>query len=196
MSFLTALGYAAGGFGQGRNAAQNYRLAQQQQQQTASYENQQLTMEQQREAREQELANANLLAQGLGPNGTPLKTALPPNLQRVVPHPVGPNYKVTTQDQINHLTALGRYYQSLGQTQIAAPYFTQAAEIQKQQMADIALAQRQALDLYNQAQMNQRNLNTIAGANQRNVNTVGGAMNRTEVQQSGATDRTLIGQGG
>lgn len=47
MSFLTALAYAAGGFGKGRQQAYQNRLAQQQQQQQANYENRQLGIEEQ-----------------------------------------------------------------------------------------------------------------------------------------------------
>jgi hypothetical protein len=140
MSFATALLYALGGRNRGRQ--QTYENQQQQQQ---------LTLEQQREARESAIQTAQekalqdqtLRARGLDPStGTwnqstyQFDNARPfaplPDEQRVVPGKVGTHYQVTPQDLVAHYTRLAQQYAEEGRTDRANIMQNQAATIQQE----------------------------------------------------------------
>lgn len=148
MSFLTAIlgGYGAYGAGkaQAQQTAFQENLASQQE---ADYQKQ---LAQQSAAFKQTSA-ADLASRGLDVN-TPgaywddasqqwvgAKPFTPPSsLMRIVPHPVGPNYKVTPEDLYSHAMDWANYYTRTGQTNMAALSTAQAANIYTQMAAQAA----------------------------------------------------------
>lgn len=140
MSFFTALLSGFGGYGQGR-----YNRAQLQLQQQDEADRQRQSQIQQ--AQWQTTAQQLLANRGIDPSTAHWDPAtqsyvggtgfvMPKELQRVVPHPVGPKYQVTPMDIYAHQNALADYFLRTGQTDRASMASQQAGDIYKQVLAN------------------------------------------------------------
>jgi hypothetical protein len=163
MALLTALAAAYGGWGQGRQQRTQNQQEQERLNQQQAYQNAELTLDQQRAQREQDIYTRN---RGIDPaTGKPFVLPLP--LTQARPNNKGKGGPATDQETLTLLYAQANHYYQTGQTDLAAQTMDRAKAMEADIRANNAQILRQQLDIYNQGEQDKRTADIIAGANQR-----------------------------